>query len=63
MNAFAKILLLLVSLLSLANMAMPVHGTQEDQLNRVRRGLMQSAGGGKRRAVTKSHKTLAICVG
>ena len=63
MNTVAKILLILVSLLSLVNMALPVQGTPEDQLNRVRRGLMQSAGGNKRQAITKDQKTVAICLG
>lgn len=63
MTTLAKILLTLVSLLSLANLAQPVQGSAEDQQNRARRGLLQSAGGGRRQAVRKDEQTLAICLG
>jgi hypothetical protein len=63
MTTFAKILLTVVSLLSLANLAQPVGGSAEDRVNRARRGLLQSTGGLKRQSVRKDQRTVAICVG
>jgi hypothetical protein len=63
MKKLARILLLLANLLALANLAHAGIGAPEDLLNRARRGLTQSAGGNKQRAIVKNHKTVAICVG